>query len=99
MGNPEEIRYYIPVEGVKNKARSAYLTIDWFKKKFIPPLSEEYFEELPVLELAWSFIPMEGYIVNFDFKEMKYNFTGEVQKVILKKTDEQELLYVLLKKL
>lgn len=46
--------FYIPVEGVKNKAGNANLTFDWFKKKFKNPVDFQYF-----IEIEYEY-PIEG---------------------------------------
>ena len=91
----DEILYYVPQKGVKNRAGTANLTIDWFKKKFNFPIDWTYFEELPIIERSWVFEPQIGRIIYFHYGE--YKIQGKVESILLERTDEREVMHVLIR--
>ena len=79
---PKEIIFYFPIEPLKNKAGTAILTIDWYKKQFKFPISKEYFESKGIKSFGPytlnSEIPNLSDVVSYNSKVL--NFQGKVEK-------------------
>jgi hypothetical protein len=90
------IYYYFPVEGAKNKAGNAYLTFDWFKKKFRLPLDLDYFHEINYVEEGESFdVPYIKDIVALTDKKIIWQ--GQVEAIIRQKSiNDGEIVRILL---
>jgi hypothetical protein len=93
----KNILYYFPTNGIKNKAKTANVTIDWFKKKFILPLDLNHFTEIAYQEEGEIFeIPNLKDVIAFTHEEIIWQ--GEVEKIIRQKTvSEGEFIRILLK--
>jgi hypothetical protein len=72
----KEIIFYSPIEPLKNKAGTAILTIDWYKKQFKLPISEDYFKTNGLV--FSNEIPNLSDVVSYNSKD--FNFQGKVEK-------------------
>ena len=87
--------YYIPMEGKRNKAGTTNLTIGWFKKFFKPPIDNTSFEQLNVIDECVDNLPQLGWVISFEMPPI-ITIVGVVEKIILKRTLEDETYYILL---
>lgn len=90
-----KILYYIPIKGIQNKARTATLTIDWYKKKFRMPLDETIFEQLSTEDWVVDVIPVIGWTINIE--NPIDDIQGKVESIIYDKGMEYEYLMVLIR--
>lgn len=91
------INYYTPTaDTVHNRAKTALVTIDWFKKKFRLPIDSDLFI-CPYSEggETWT-VPLCGNIVNLPFLDNK-TIQGVVESVIIDKVEEDEEIHILIK--
>jgi hypothetical protein len=91
----QQIIYYIPVEGKKNKAGTAILTIDWFKKRFRLPLKDDCFTELSTYDACFDVIPQIGWTISIENRVEQIQ--GKVESIIYQKTEDIEYIRVLLR--
>lgn len=90
-----EIKYYFPLEGKKNKAGNALLTIDWFKKHFRLPINDSTYIQLNYEESGDVFdIPSVGWIIGFTHNGLVWQ--GRVEVIVQEKTIDSETIHVLL---
>lgn len=73
---PKEIIFYSPIEPLKNKAGTAILTIDWYKKQFKFPISKEYFESK--VTIFSNEVPNLSDGISYNSKDFKLQ--GKVEK-------------------
>ena len=89
--------YYVPKLGIRNKADTATVTIDWYKKKFRLPLNLEYFRVIPFEDVD-GYIPQLKSTVSIKIVEYSFNIDlqGVAESIIYDKQNENEFVHILI---
>lgn len=91
----QQILYYRPVKGKRNKTGTATLTIDWFKKNFRLPLKSSDFEELATYDACFDMIPQIGWTISIENRVEQIQ--GKVESIIYQKKEDIEYIRVLIR--
>lgn len=96
------LKFYNPKEGLKNKAGTTNLTIDWFKKKFRMPIDSKVFDEINYEEKGSDLLPPDFKWLISVTHENSLLWQGRVEGIAQEKVIDgahDEVIHILLQPL
>ena len=82
------IKFYTCKKDIQNKAKTAYVTIDWFKKKFLLPIDSDIFDIRH---------KCDGKVPQIKTRVYLPETQGVVESIIIDKRAEVDIIHVLLR--
>lgn len=87
------INYYVPQPNIENKAKTAIVGIDYFKKRFRVPIDEKLFYSPFVEPQTSTNIPQLKWQVIIPTPELSVE--GFIEAIIIDKTNETDIVHIL----